>query len=207
MAEMQEFEQGIWKQVPDTLQIHIRRPSLVPDADDSLEFHAARLLLLIYHAGAPRAKRIVGRTKLAKMDFLVRYPTYLVEAARIKGAQTDIRPIARPESRMIRYKYGPWDERYYDVFAFLVAKDFVEIRPTKAKGDSFQLTEKGKAAVEELEGPEFDEIVERCKLVRKLFGRVSGSTIKNFIYRYFTEAIDKPLGAEIEGGNGRATTS
>jgi hypothetical protein len=199
MAEMQEFEQDIWKQVPDTLQVHIRRPYLVPDADDSLEFHAARLLLLIHYAGAPRAKRIVGRTKLAKMDFLVRYPTYLVEAARIKGVQTDIQPIARPESRMIRYKYGPWDDKYYDVFAFLVAKDFVEIRPGKTKGDIFQLTAKGKAAVEELEGPEFDEIVERCKLVRKLFGKVSGSTIKNFIYRYFTEVIDRPLGAEIGG--------
>jgi hypothetical protein len=206
MTNAQELERGIWEEAPETLQVHIQRPEFIPDADDSLEFHAARLLLLIYYAGAPRAKRIVGRTKLAKMDFLIRYPTYLIEAARIKKVHTNIRPVARPESRMIRYKYGPWDERYYDIFAYLVAKDFVEIRPRKSQGDIFQLTEKGKTAAEELEGPEFDEIVERCKLTRELFGKVAGSTIKNFIYRYFTDILDKPLGAEIEGNDVSART-
>lgn len=206
MPIQQQSGRGIWEQVPSTLDVHIRRPQLIPDADDSLEFHAARLLLLIYHAGAPRAKQIVGRTKLAKMDFLVRYPTYLVEAARIKGVETDIQPTARPESRMIRYKYGPWDEKYYDIFAFLVAKDFVEIRPAEGRGDIFQLTEKGIRAIEELEGPEFDEIVQRCKLVRTLFGKVAGSTIKDFIYRYFTDVVDRPLGAVIEGDHVGAGT-
>jgi hypothetical protein len=177
----------------------IRRPKPVPDVDESLEFHAARLLLLIYYIGGAKRKQIEGRTKLAKLDFLVRYPTYLLEAARIKGVQTDIVPTAAPESPMIRYKYGPWDTRYYDVLALMVAKDLLEIESHAGKGDIFCLTGTGEAAVRELQGPEFEEIAKRCKLAAKLFGHVAGSTIKDFIYRYFTEVLDRPLGAEIEG--------
>jgi hypothetical protein len=199
MPSLEELQKGLWgKKVPDTLRVQIRRPRLIPEADDSLEFHAARLLLLLYHSRG-RVKKIESRTKVAKMDFLVRYPTYLVEAARIKRVPTNIKTTARPESRMIRYKYGPWDTKYYDVFAYLVAKGFVEIEPSKSKGDIFNLTEKGNLAAEELAGPEFEEITERCILVHKLFGDVSGTTIKDFIYRYFTEVIDRPLGEQIEG--------
>lgn len=190
------IQEEIWQRATDSLRVQIRRPRRVPDAEDSLEFHAARLLLLLNHAGG-KTRKIDGRVKLAKMDFLIRYPTYLVEAARIKKVDTDVKPVGRPESRMIRYKYGPWDEKYYDVFAFLVSKDLIRIEKSKTKGDSFQLTEKGIAAVEELTGPEFDEIVSRCDLVHRLFGSVSGNTIKDFIYHYFTGVVDRPLGAEI----------
>ncbi len=200
MPDLKRLEQGIWDEAPESLQVQIQRPKLVVEADESLEFHAARLLLLLYYAGG-RDRKIEGRTKLAKMDFLVRYPTYLVESARIKKVTTDIQPTARPESRMIRYKYGPWDTKYFDIFAFLVAKDFVKIQAEKSKGDVFYLTEKGRVAVEELEGPEFYDVVKRCRLVYKLFGGVTGNTIKKFIYRYFTDIIDQPLGAEIEGSN------
>lgn len=201
MAKKLRAETTIWEQAPDTLRVIIKRPRPVLEPDNTLEFHAARLLLLIYYVGGPRTKRIEGRTKLAKLDFLIRYPTYLVEAARIKKIETAIVAPTPPESRMIRYKYGPWDDKYYDVFAFLVAKDLVEIRPTKAKGDVFQLTDKGKQVVEELTGSEFDAIIERCKLARELFGGDAGSTIKDFIYTHFSSVIDRPLGAKIEGND------
>ena len=191
----------IWGQVPDTLEVRIRHPRTLPDAEDSLPYHAARLLILIYFSGDPKTKSIEGRTKLAKMDFLIRYPTYLAEAARLKNVKTTVTPSIMPESRMIRYKYGPWDERYYNIFAFLVAKDLVEILPNKTNGDIFQLTKKGEGAVEELIGPEFEELITRCQLVYRLFGKSSGATIKRFIYHYFTDIIDKPLGEEIEGAD------
>ncbi|MDD5368958.1 MAG: hypothetical protein PHQ40_07735 [Anaerolineaceae bacterium] len=193
----------IWESVPDTLTIQIRHPREIPDSDDSLAYHAVRLLLLIYFAGDPQKKLIEGRTKLAKMDFLVRYPTYLAEAARIKGVKTNLVLSVQPESRMIRYKYGPWDAKYYDIFALLVAKDLIKIFHHNKKGDVFQITPKGEAAVSELVGPEFEEIIERCRLVYVLFGKSAGSTIKNFIYHYFTAVVDKPLGAEIEGADAK----
>lgn len=200
MPSIEELKQNLWEKAPNTLRVEIRRPRQIPEGDDSLEFHAARLLLLIYYSRG-KVKKIEGRTKLAKMDFLVRYPTYLAEAARIKQVPTDIKTTTRPESRMIRYKFGPWDEKYYDIFAYIVAKGFIEIEPTKSKGDVFLLTKKGAFAAEELDTPEFLEIKERCVLAHRLFGDVSGNTIKEFIYHYFTDVVGRPIGAEIEGNN------
>lgn len=65
------------------------------------------------------------------------------------------------------------------------------------RGDVFLLTEKGEAAVEDLEGPEFNEVVERCSLVNKVFKGMSGTKIKNFIYENFPEVVAKPIGKEI----------
>lgn len=198
------FDDGIWHNVPDTLEVRVRPPQTIPDADDSLAFHAARLLLLLYFAG-DKNRQIDGRTKLAKLDFFVRYPGYLARAAEIKGVRSEIRAGLTPESKMMRYKYGPWDGRYYDIFAYLTAKGFVEIQPSKTKGDSFRLTQKGEVAARLLEGPEFDEVIARCLLVSKLFGKSTGSGIKEFIYRHFASIVNQPLGTEI--GNPNAPTT
>lgn len=189
------FNQDVWKKVPQTLKITIRKPNLIPSADGSIEFHAARILLLIKYVGTSKPKRIVSRTKIAKIDFFVRYPTYLEKAAKIlkKGKFPSFSETYEPESRMIRYKYGPWDNRYYNVFAYLIAKGMIEIEPSE-RGDIFTLTDKGSIAVEELEGPEYEEIIQRCKLVKKLFGTKSGTGIKRFIYEKFPEVVGKEVG-------------
>src|ERR1035441_3744832 len=53
--------------------------SLPLSADDIVEFHAARLLLLVDICGT--GGRIDGLTKMAKMDFFARYPQFF-EVAR-----------------------------------------------------------------------------------------------------------------------------
>lgn len=182
--------------VPSDLSIETRTPQRVPFAEESLEFHAARLLLLVKLAGG-RKGRIVGRTKLAKLDFFVRYPRYLERAAQIKGQQLAETRVVSPESPMIRYKYGPWDSKYYDVFALLVAKGLLDIRSSK-EGDIFQLTPKGQYAVTELSRGEFDQLIVRCRLTYQLFGGETGTAIKNFIYQNFPEIVAKNLGEKIE---------
>jgi hypothetical protein len=80
-------------------------------ADDILEFHAGRLLLLLRICGT--ANRIDGLTKLAKLDFFARYPDFF---RRITGE----RPVnADVESSMTRFHYGPWDHRYYQLLSTL----------------------------------------------------------------------------------------
>jgi hypothetical protein len=190
--------QNIAELLPDDTRVRIKTPRFVPEPDSSLEFHAARLLLLLYHAGGSRNASISGRTKLAKMDFFIRYPAYLIKAARIKKVTTGLRSLGRPESKMIRFRYGPWDPKYYDILAYLVAKSFVVIYPSKSKGDIFELTSKGIIAAKELVGPEFDSIIDRCVLVKELFGNENGNAIKNFVYTYFPEIIGRPLGEEID---------
>lgn len=119
-----------------------------------------------------------------------------MKAAKLKRLDTNIVTEGRPESVMIRYKYGPWDEKYYNVFALLVARGFVNVYPSD-KGDVFELTDRGRFAVEELNGGDFEEIVQRCQLVSRLFGSQSGTIIKDFIYEHFPEIVAKSLGTEI----------
>jgi len=173
--------------IPSDLIISTRQPSKVPFGEDSLELHAARIMLLLKYAGG-RTSSIVGRTKLAKLDFFIRYPSYLSKATGneyVDSVSTD--------SPMIRYKYGPWDEQYYNIFALLIAKELISIEPTK-KGDKFSLTKRGKAAVDELETLDFEELIERCKVVNGLFKGKSGTYIKNYIYTNYPEIVAKQLG-------------
>ena len=52
--------------------------SLPLSADNIVEFHAARILLLISVCGT--GNRIDGLTKMAKLDFFVRYPDFFAVA-------------------------------------------------------------------------------------------------------------------------------
>jgi hypothetical protein len=197
MSALKFLSQDNWRELPDTLRITIERPSPATVTEESIEFHATRILFLMKYTGSSRTYRIIGRMKIAKLDFFVRYPTYLEKAAKILIQELPhFSETYAPESRMIRFKYGPWDEKYYDIFAYLLSKGMIEIEPSK-RGDVFKLTNKGKAAIEELEGPEFNEIVKRCKLTKRLFGSKTGTYMKNFIYVNFPEVVGKEAGEEI----------
>lgn len=173
-----------------------RPPATLFLLDDNIPFHATRLILLIYLAGKPE---IEGRTKLAKLDFFVRYPTYLLRAAEIEGKEAIVEEIKNIiqvsptiESQMIRYKYGPWDQKYYLVLAYLSGKNLVTVQQKKNM-DSFLLTEAGTTLASSLiQQSEFTAVAERCRIVKKLFGNLSGSEIKNFIYRHFPEVVRLP---------------
>lgn len=178
-------------EIADDIYVTTRRPRRIPEAEDNLEFHAARLLLLLRYAGGKHAK-IVGRTRLAKLDFFVRYPTYLAKALN----QIEYNMLPSPESPMIRYKYGPWDNKYFNVFALLLAKGLVTIEASK-HGDVFTLTDRGAYAAEELNTPEYEEIIDRCKAVYKRFKDMSGTQLKSFIYQNFPEIVAETIGEEI----------
>jgi hypothetical protein len=70
-----------------------RSVSLPLSADDIVEFHAARLLLLLSVCGV--AGRIDGLTKMAKLDFFARYPDFSWRAL-------PIRPPSDPEFALMR---------------------------------------------------------------------------------------------------------
>ena len=84
-------------------------------SDDLIEFHAARLLLLIALCGTKNAAegttRIEGLTKLAKLDFFVRYPDFFNRASQALNAD-ERSATTVVESSMVRHHYGPWDQRY-----------------------------------------------------------------------------------------------
>ena len=172
-------------------------PVSVPlPADDVLEHHAARLLLLLRHCGV-RGQKIDSLTKMAKLDFFVRYPEFFAVAAEEEGKTPSLN--ATQEARMIRYHYGPWDQRYYHLLAYLEALGLVTIT---RKGRSFQLTLTGdgvRAADELTKEQSFNGLIQHMRQVKKVLGRKTGTRLKNLIYELFErEVAERPLGEEIE---------
>jgi hypothetical protein len=162
-------------------------------ADEITEFHAARILMLIAQCGIS-GRRIEGLTKLAKLDFLLRYPHFLAE---LLGTEAPHQPAElRTESRMIRHHYGPWDPRYYAVLGYLESRGLLFIARNGARFD-FELTEVGRILAKQFsEDSEFFEINQQLNAIKssRLHQR-TGNKLKSMIYEQFgREVVDLGLG-------------
>ena len=148
----------------------------------------ARLLLLI-EAFSRGNKALEGRTKLAKLDFLLRYPEYLARALRIRRphlAQPPHAPQADLESRMVRYRYGPWDPAYFALLGRLIGKGLVRPAPF-SRGIGYRATENGRAIASALREEEaWHDVAQRVDILRQHFD-LAGTTLKNFIYENFPD--------------------
>jgi hypothetical protein len=170
-------------------------------ADDVLELHAARLLLLILNCGtktkATGLSRVDGLTKLAKLDFLVRYPEFFEKLSAHLG-----HPIAAPahevESSMVRFHYGPWDERYYHILAYLESRNLLAV---EKDGSTFRfaLTSDGTKVADDLAKLDsFSALTEHMRNVKKLIGNMGGTKLKDTIYDVFgEEVVNRKLGESI----------
>ena len=160
--------------------------SLPLSADDILELHAARLLLLFHYCGSN--EKVEGLTKLAKLDFFVRYPNFFKRAARYLGKAVEV-VNDQTESPMVRHHYGPWDKRYYQVLAFLESRGLITV---KKRGNiyEFTLSALGQEKVRLLsESKPFISAVEQMKAVKKIFGRKNGNQLKNIVYDIFDKEV------------------
>jgi len=167
-------------------------------ADDVVEFHAARLLLLLRVCGVKG--RIDGLTKLAKLDFFVRYPDFFARVSnRLPGGLAGEQPRRLPESLMVRHHYGPWDKRYYHVLAYLEARGLVQIDQGPHRSYGFSLTTLGASRAARLQqDASFHLLVDQMRLVKRAFGAWKGSRLKALIYDLFDEDVAaRPLGQVI----------
>lgn len=163
----------------------------VVDPDDLLDFHAARLLILLEVCGSgERTRRIDGRTKLAKLDFFIRYPRFLEAAHRALGIAEEVRRHHHTESEapMIRYRYGPWDPGYRDYLAFLEARGL--LRVVGSNVEAYSLTGAGRRIASELlNHPAFIPLVERAQSMVGNLASWNGSRLKSFIYEQFDQEV------------------
>ena len=165
-------------------------------ADDVLEFHAARLLLLLKLCG--QSGRIDGLTKMAKLDFFVRYPRFFNIVCDKLGMPIST-SVRRVESSMIRFRYGPWDRRYYHVLGYLEAKQLVKITP---KGNMYELKLTGigdDVADHFAKDSAFKEVAGHMRKVKKVLGAKAGSTLKKLVYQLFEDEVKRrSLGEAID---------
>lgn len=160
------------------------------ERDDNL--HMARLLMLLDAHSGRSNKPVEGVTKLAKLDFLLRYPNCLERAlvARKKPtAPARVRDFERTtiESKMVRFRYGPWDHRYRRWIALLVGKGLLHAA-VEGRTVKLRLTGAGHSAAYALmNSPDLADLSSRAKVVAKTFGTMSGTALKEFVYATFPE--------------------
>jgi hypothetical protein len=179
----------------------IRAASQVERSDD---LHVARLLVLLRAAGGRKGtKAVEGIMKLAKMDFLLRYPNCLERVVQDTGgdvAAADVKPYERNtvESKMIRFRYGPWDARYRRWLGVLTARGLASTY-VKGKTVNVVLTEAGRTVADSLgKLDDFADLNARSKMVYKAVGGLSATALKEYVYEKFPELLNMRWGQEIE---------
>ncbi|HRH50681.1 MAG TPA: hypothetical protein PLP23_18140 [Panacibacter sp.] len=177
--------------------------NVISSLEVNRNYHLGRILILVAEfSNKGKNHEIEGLTKLAKLDFLLRYPVYL-ESAMEKVNKTKyyvkIKDHERKsvESKMVRFKYGPWDHRYREFINLLIALNLIYIR-TEGKSIRIGVTELGQTKATELSADEnFKDISERVKLIRRNFDW-NGTRLKDFIYETFPEIITLQYGDHIK---------
>jgi hypothetical protein len=166
-------------------------------SDDLLEFHASRLVLLLSVCGTKG--KIDGLTKLAKLDFFVRYPDFFDRASAYENS-TDRSFTRVVESSMLRYHYGPWDHRYYQILPYLEGCGVLTIHKKSAKTFEFVLTQLGVDISRQLsEQSTFQELIEQMRRVANVFAKKNGNYLKGLIYKVFdAEVAQKSFGEVIQ---------
>ncbi|MFO1306106.1 MAG: hypothetical protein U1F54_20460 [Burkholderiales bacterium] len=158
----------------------------------------ARLLLLIERFSRG-ANSLEGRTKLAKLDFFVRYPEFLDRILKLKGINDKGVPPDKSidfESRMIRYRYGPWDPSYFATLGRLLGKRLIAAIPSN-RGIAYRASDAGRSLADALRAESaWAEYVDRIDVVHRHLN-LSGSNLKNLVYESFPEISQASWGKRL----------
>jgi hypothetical protein len=166
----------------------------IANLDGASELHVARLLLLLNaFAGDEGEGAIGGITKLAKLDFLLRYPVMLDRALRAKGrtvreVQLEEHEQQSVESEMVRYRFGPWDHRYREFLNVLIAKGLATVS-VEGRTVVIVLTAAGRNLASRLAQDQvFEPYVRRAGLLKRHFD-MTATNLMRFIYDTFPEVV------------------
>lgn len=176
-------------------QPHQTLQALEASVEDLL-YHQSRVLLLIQAvAREPGSSgRLNGLTKLAKLDFLLRYPALVPVVLDDELAPADVPDTdAVVIDPMIRYRFGPWDDRYYPVIGALVARGLVRLVPGPRRSTSFVPTSLGLAVAADLAAdPTWGDVADRCRGIARVTAGMTGNALKERIYDKLPDLMDRP---------------
>jgi len=182
------------------MSFHILKKIL--DLDNNYDLHLARLLILISYISGKKHNEIRGITKLVKLDFLLRYPTVLEKAIQKFGVSKDEIIIHENEknsveSKMVRFRYGPWDHRYYQYLAILESQGLVTVKINN-KTVEITITNKGSEVAGNLsEISDFNDFVTRSEIINSQFGKMGATKLKDMMYELVPELRDMQFGEAI----------
>lgn len=167
----------------------------------------ARLLLLVDgFSGSGRAAltSLEGRTKLAKLDFFLRYPNRLARVVSTLGvAEEQVGPVtadsAPIEEAMIRYRYGPWDPAYFAILGNLIGRGLVRTVPLAGRrGVGYKTTDSGRELANLLRADEaWEEMSSRVAFLKRHLDR-SGEQLKRLMYETFPDIAGQEWREEVQ---------
>ena len=94
---------------------------------------------------------------------------------------------------MTRYKYGPWDDRYYPVIGALVGRGL--LRYTRGRRGSVALTPTpaGRALAAQLAAaPDWSDLKDRSVAIAEAAAGLTGNALKDLIYQRLVSLMDRP---------------
>jgi hypothetical protein len=170
---------------------------------DDLAYHQARVLLLVtaVATGGGHQGKLDGLTKLAKLDFLLRYPALAsavlddldIHDPRLHLTEADISEPTSVEAPMTRYRYGPWDDRFYAIIGALVGRGLLRYVRGRQGSVALAPTAAGRTLSQQLTATaEWGEIADRCRAVAEASGGLTGNALKDLIYQRLAALMDRP---------------
>ncbi|GGM86283.1 hypothetical protein ACFFX1_34200 [Dactylosporangium sucinum] len=170
---------------------------------EDLAYHQARVLLLVAATAAEREhnRKLDGLTKLAKLDFLLRYPALASVVLdpldrhdpRLHLSDEDMLDPTAVEAPMTRYKYGPWDDRYYAIIGALVGRGLLRYVRGRQGSVALAPTVAGRKVAAEMAGSaEWSEIADRSQAIAQASGGLTGNALKELIYQRLADLMDRP---------------
>ncbi|MFD9940036.1 hypothetical protein ACFWYW_12240 [Nonomuraea sp. NPDC059023] len=170
---------------------------------EDLAYHQARVLLLVEAVSSTpgHSGKLDGLTKLAKLDFLLRYPALaptVLDAldpadGRLHLSEEDTVMPTDVEAPMTRYKYGPWDDKYYPVIGALVGRGL--LRYAKGRRGSVALvpTPLGRRAARAIAASDaWAKTSDRSLAIAQASSGLAGNTLKELIYQRLAGLMDRP---------------
>ncbi|WP_182263130.1 hypothetical protein [Rhodococcus sp. UFZ-B548] len=181
--------------VDDALELALQR--------EDLAYHQARVLMLVtaVSATAGHAGKLEGLTKLAKLDFLLRYPVLALRVLdsletgdpRLHVSAHDLADPTDVEAPMIRYKFGPWDDRYYAVIGALIGRGLLRYMKPRKGSIAIAPTPAGRRMTSDMATTtEWTAINDRCYAIAEASANMTGNALKDRIYERLTTLMDRP---------------
>lgn len=98
---------------------------------------------------------------------------------------------------MVRYRYGPWDHRYWEFLAVLQAKDLIAVK-LQGQTRMIGLTQTGLVLARKLKiTEEFALVSKRAGLLKSSLD-ISATSIMRFVYDTFPEVASLQMNKPIE---------
>ncbi|SCY54481.1 hypothetical protein SAMN05720606_10621 [Paenibacillus polysaccharolyticus] len=141
------------------------------------ELHTVRLLVLISTIVGKKRETTIQITKLAKLDFILRYPAALYKALDfvngLKDALITESEKNNIESEMLAFNYSPWSSDFRRLLVLLTSRSLIS---WSSKGNSIELslTKQGEDFYNKIiRYQEFSEIIQQSKSIKTNFSKLS----------------------------------